>query len=302
MENARIIFIAGPTASGKSAAALGVAEARNGEIVNADAMQIYHDLRVLTSRPSLEDEALVPHHLYGVLDGGEACSAGRWARMASDCIEDIHARGKTAIITGGTGLYFKALEEGLSPIPETPPEIREKARLRREALGPAAFRDEVIERDPAMARLPEGDAQRLLRAWEVIEATGKPLSSFQDFPREPLIEGPVDKAIILPAREALYANCDARAENMFSTGAVEEVRVLCARSLDPSLPVMKALGVPEIAGAIRGEISRDAALAMVQQNTRRFVKRQTTWFRHQAREWPQYDAGPAAVEALSAQH
>jgi tRNA dimethylallyltransferase len=301
MENARIIFIAGPTASGKSAAALGVAEARNGEIVNADAMQIYRDLRVLTSRPSLEDEALVPHHLYGVLDGGEACSAGRWARMASDCIEDIHARGKTAIITGGTGLYFKALEEGLSSIPETPPEIREKARLRREALGPAAFRDEVIERDPAMARLPEGDAQRLLRAWEVIEATGKPLSSFQDFPREPLIEGPVDKAIILPAREALYGNCDARAENMFSTGAVEEVRALCARSLDPSLPVMKALGVPEIAGAIRGEISRDAALALVQQNTRRFAKRQTTWFRHQARGWPQYDMGQAAVEALSAQ-
>ena len=298
MVNARIIFIAGPTASGKSAAAVEVARVCGGEIINADAMQVYRDLRIVTARPSGEDEAEVPHHLYGVLNGAEACSAGRWAHMAADCIHDILGRGETAIVTGGTGLYFKSLEEGLSPIPETPPGVRLAAKARREAIGPAAFRDEVIARDPAMARLPEGDAQRLLRAWEVREATGKTLSSFQTLPRTPLIDGPVKKAVILPEREALYAQCDSRAASMFATGAIEEVRMLCERGLDPSLPIMKALGVQEITGLLREELGRDEALALLQQNTRRFAKRQTTWFRHQARDWPQYETAQAALSAF----
>ncbi|NOX95599.1 MAG: tRNA (adenosine(37)-N6)-dimethylallyltransferase MiaA [Alphaproteobacteria bacterium] len=298
MVDARIIFIAGPTASGKSAAALGVAKARGGEIVNADAMQVYSDLRIVTARPSEEDEALVPHHLYGVFDGGEACSAGRWALLAADYIKDILGRGKTAIVTGGTGLYFKSLEEGLSPIPDIPPDVRLAAEARREKIGPSAFRDEVIARDPVMARLPEGDAQRLLRAWEVIEATGDTLSSFQNLPRAPLIDGPIEKAIILPERKALYERCDVRAAAMFVAGAIEEVRMLCERGLDPSLPVMKALGVQEITGFIRGDLTSGEALAKLQQNTRRFAKRQTTWFRHQTRGWPLYETAHEALTVL----
>lgn len=299
MKRGCIIFIAGPTASGKSAAALGAAKTCGGEIVNADAMQVYRDLRIVTARPSPEEAALVPHRLYGVLDGGEACSAGRWARMAADCINEIRAAGKTAIVTGGTGLYFKALEEGLSPIPETPPAVREKAIARRGAIGPEAFRAEVIARDRVMAHLPEGDAQRLLRAWEVFEATGKPLSYFQNLPRAPLIDGPVDKAVILPAREALYANCDRRAGDMLAAGAIDEVRHLLARKFDGALPVMKALGVPELAAYLGGEATRGEALARLQQNTRRFAKRQTTWFRHQAADWPVYESAEAAVAGLT---
>ncbi|MEO1243112.1 MAG: tRNA (adenosine(37)-N6)-dimethylallyltransferase MiaA [Pseudomonadota bacterium] len=300
MKEARIIFIAGPTASGKSSAALGVAAALGGEIVNADAMQIYKELRIVTARPSQDDEARTPHHLYGALDGAQACSAGRWARLAADCIEDIHRRGKVAVLVGGTGLYFKALLEGLSPIPNVPVETRDAARLRYDALGAAAFRDEVILRDPAMARLPEGDTQRLLRAWEVFEATGAPLSSFQDRPRDPLLTKPVAKAVILPDRETLYAACDARAHEMLSNGAIDEVRALIARDLDPALPVMKALGVPEIASFLRGERERDEALSLLQRNTRRFAKRQMTWLRHQTPDWPKYETPAAAVAALTA--
>ncbi|MHA7871695.1 MAG: tRNA (adenosine(37)-N6)-dimethylallyltransferase MiaA [Hyphococcus sp.] len=298
----RVIFIAGPTASGKSAAALAVAEALGGDIVNADAMQVYRDLRIVTARPSEADEARAPHHLYGVLDGAEPCSAGRWARKAADTISAIGARGRVAVVAGGTGLYFKALEEGLSPVPEAPPEIRAAARARRDALGAANFRKEVIARDPAMARLPEGDAQRLMRAWEVFETTGAPLSSFQSLPRQPLISDAAMKAVILPHREALYAACDARARAMLEEGAVEEARALLARDLDLALPVMKALGVPEIGAFLKGEISRDEALALLQRNTRRFAKRQTTWLRHQADDWPRYEDAASAAAALVARY
>lgn len=298
MEIPRVIFIAGPTAGGKSAAALAVARARSGEIVNADAMQVYRDLRVITARPSEEDEARIPHHLYGFLDSAETCSAGRWARMAADVIEEIAARGKPAIVAGGTGFYFRALEQGLSPIPQTPLEIREQAKARRDAVGAEAFREEVIARDPAMARLPEGDAQRLIRAWEVYEATGKSLTSFQTLPRETLIDADIEKAIILPPRETLYARCDVRAEAMFSQGAIEEARGLLGRRLDPALPAMKALGVPEITAFLVGALDRDQALALLQQNTRRFAKRQTTWFRHQAPDWPQFETAAQAAAVL----
>ena len=293
MADAKTVFIAGPTAGGKSAAALALARRIGGEIVNADAMQVYRDLRILTARPSAADEAAAPHHLYGALDGAEACSAGRWARMAAGVIEEIAARGRTAIVTGGTGLYFKALEEGLSPIPETPPSVRAEAQARREKLGPAAFRAEALARDPAMAHLPEGDAQRLLRVWEVFEATGKPLSYFQSLPRQPLVAGPIRKALILPPRDALYARCEARAAAMMEAGAVEEVRALLARNLDPALPVMKALGVPEIGAFLSGRATREETLAALQQNTRRFAKRQMTWFRGQTPDWPRYETGGA---------
>lgn len=299
VRESQIIFIAGPTASGKSAAALALASLRDGEIINADAMQIYRDLRIITARPTPEDESCAPHRLYGVLDGAEACSAGRWARMAADAVRQALARGKAAILVGGAGLYFKALEDGLSPIPDIPGEIRGKAKARRAAIGAAGFRAETLARDPKMAHLPEGDSQRLMRAWEVFEATGKPLSHFQGLPREPLIEGDAQKALIAPPRETLYANCDARAAQMFETGALEEVDALLARGLDPALPIMKTLGVPEIASFLRGERGREDALLALQQNTRRFSKRQMTWFRRQTTDWPRFESPKEAVAALS---
>ncbi len=294
----QIIFIAGPTASGKSAAALATARALGGEIVNADAMQVYRDLRILTARPSPEDEAAAPHHLYGVLSGEEGCSAGRWAAMAAQALKDIGARGKPAIVVGGTGLYFRALEDGLSPIPETPPEIRVRAAARHEELGAEAFRAEVVGNDPAMQRLPAGDTQRLLRAWEVHALTGKPLSYFQAQPREPLIDCVAARVVIEPARDALYRNCDARAAAMMGEGAVKEVRALLARGLDPALPVMKSLGVAEISALISGAASEAESLAALQQNTRRFAKRQLTWFRNQTADWPRAANSGDAQELL----
>lgn len=299
MEKARAIFIAGPTASGKSAAALALAEQLEGEIINADAMQVYRDLRIVTARPTREEEGRAPHRLYGVLDGAESCSAGRWAKMAAEAVKAAAARGNIAVLVGGTGLYFKALEDGLSPIPETPPDIREAAKARRESVGARAFRAEVLARDPAMAHLPENDAQRLMRAWEVFEATGRPLSYFQGLPRERLIDIAARKAVIRRPRDALYARCDRRAAMIFEEGALEEVRALLARKLDPALPIMKTLGVREIVSYLRGATTRNEALAALQANTRRFAKRQTTWFRHQAPDWPRFASAEAAVKALS---
>ncbi len=298
MDESRLYFIAGPTASGKSAAAMALGEQSGGVIVNADAMQVYQGLRIITARPSEGDEARVPHRLYGILDPSERCSAGRWARMAADEIAAIHSSGKPAIVVGGTGLYFKALLEGLSPIPETPPAAREAARVRRAALGAAAFRDEVIVRDPAMAHLPEGDAQRLMRVWEVFEASGKTLTHFQSLPRTPLVTVEPQKAILAPPREKLYAQCDLRAEAMFAQGGIEEVEALLARRLDTQLPVMKTLGVPEIAAYLSGAMTRDEALGALQQNTRRLAKRQMTWLRHQMAGWVHYESAEA-LPALS---
>lgn len=286
MSTQGLIFIAGPTASGKSAAALSLAQALDGEIVNADAMQMYSDLNVITAQPSVTDQVKAPHHLYGELQGVKRCSAGLWARLAKEALYHIALLGKVALICGGTGLYFRALEEGLSPVPETPEGVRARARARLNQLGPEAFHEEVVSQDPAMARLPVGDSQRLMRAWEVFEATGKPLSWHQAQPREPLISHVDARVVIEPPRDVLYARCDARAAAMMKEGAIEEVRALLALNLDPSLPVMKALGVPEITALLRGETDEAGALERLQQNTRRFAKRQLTWFRNQAPDWP----------------
>ncbi|MBT8472197.1 MAG: tRNA (adenosine(37)-N6)-dimethylallyltransferase MiaA [Marinicaulis sp.] len=284
-KNNKIIFIAGPTASGKSGLALKLAHEIGGEIVNADAMQVYRDLLIVTARPSVADEAAVPHHLYGVLDGADACSAARWAKMAAGAISEIKARNVPAILVGGTGLYFKALDEGLSPVPDIQPETRAKAAARRKEIGASAFYQEVITRDPAMAHLPVNDAQRLIRAWEVYEETGRPLSEFQSLPREPLIDSQKKKFLLLPPRDELYSRCDSRAAQMLSGGAIDEVKALLARDLDPGLPIMKALGVSEIAALLRGETGERTALQHLQQSTRRFAKRQMTWFRNQCSDW-----------------
>jgi tRNA dimethylallyltransferase len=296
----QIVFIAGPTASGKSAAALAVARAAGGEIVNADAMQVYRDLRILTARPSPKDEAAAPHHLYGVLAGEERCSAGRWAQMAAEALNGVKARAKPAIVAGGTGLYFRALEDGLSPIPETPPELRAKAAARHTELGAAGFRAEVIANDPPMQRLPAGDTQRLLRAWEVHALSGKPLSYFQALPRAPLIDNVAARIVIEPARAALYERCDARAAEMMSEGAIEEVRSLLSLDLDPSLPVLKSLGVTEISALLEEKTSEAETLAALQQNTRRFAKRQLTWFRNQAADWPRIERASDVTQVLGA--
>jgi len=298
MEEQSAIFIAGPTASGKSACALALAQALGGVVINADAMQVYRDLRVVTARPAAAEEARAPHRLYGALSGAERCSAGRWARMAAAEIAACAADGRVPILVGGAGLYFKALEEGLSPIPETPPAVRKRAEERRAAIGAAAFRAEALKRDPAMAHLPEGDSQRLTRAWAVFEATGKPLSEFQSLPREKLTALNPVKALIAPPRETLYARCDARAAAMIETGGLEEVRALLALDLALDLPVMKTLGVREIESFLSGGQSREAALAELQRNTRRFAKRQMTWFRRQAADWPSFVSAKAAQTAI----
>jgi tRNA dimethylallyltransferase len=274
----RLLVIGGPTASGKSALALDAAASFGGTVINADSMQIYRDLEVLTARPGAAEAARAPHRLYGVLDAGELCSAARWREMA---LAEI-AAAPLPIVVGGTGLYLRALLEGLAPVPEIPAEIREAARALHRALGGAAFRERLAARDPeAAARLPPGDTQRLVRAWEVVEATGRPLAEWQRRQTPAAPPGEVLALVLLPPRAPLYAACDRRFEAMLAAGALGEVERLLARRLDPALPAMKALGVPALAAQLRGEIGRAEATAAAQAATRHYAKRQTTWFRHQ---------------------
>lgn len=296
--SADVIFIAGPTASGKSAVALALAESLGAEIVNADAMQVYRDLRVLTARPAPDDLARAPHHLFGHMDAATRGSAGSWAREAAAAIADISARGKPAIVVGGTGLYFRALSEGLSPIPDIPGEVRSAVRRRREEIGSDAFYAELLARDPSAARLGPRDVQRLARAAEVLEATGKPLSHFQASPPAPLVPPPAAAIVIEPDRETLYRACDLRLDRMLAAGALEEARALLARNLDPSLPVMKALGAAELMAHLRGELTLSAAVDLAKANTRRFAKRQITWFRNQAPGWMRAADSDAAVRNI----
>jgi len=283
-------LIGGPTGGGKSALALRLALAVGGEIVNADSMQLYGDLRILTARPSDEDEARAPHHLFGVADAGEAWSVGRWLAAARDVLGDIAGRGRTAIVVGGTGLYFRSLTRGLADIPPVPSAIRQETAAMFDALGEAAFRDRLAGVDPAAARrIGTGDRQRLMRAWEVFAATARALSDWQaDGPG--VLDGAAWRGVILsPPRAELYRRCDARLVDMIEAGALDEVAHLMARGLDAGLPAMKALGVAPLAALLRGEMSLDQALARAQQETRHYVKRQITWFRHQTPDWPRIE-------------
>ncbi len=283
----RIWLIAGPTASGKSALALRLAEATRGEIVCADALQIYADLRVLTARPSLEEETRAPHHLFGTVDAAEGWSVGRWQRAATAVIADIQARGRDAIVVGGTGLYFRAITHGLAEVPEIPKAVRSTTAAEFDGLGEAAFRTRLAGVDPAAAaRIAPGDRQRLSRAWEVYAATRHSLSSHQAAAQGALPAGSWRSVAVEPLRDELYARCDARLRAMFEGNAIAEVAALMARDLDPALPILKAVGVREIAAHLRGETSRDDALAAAQQETRRYAKRQTTWMRGQMADWP----------------
>lgn len=280
------VLIAGPTASGKSALALRLARQFDGVVINADSMQVYADLRVVTARPSDDEIARAPHRLYGVLAGDDPCSAGRWAALALEEIRAAREAGKLPILVGGTGLYFAALTEGLSALPAIPADIRAAAARRLAQLGPAAFHAEVAARDPeAGDRLPQGDRQRLLRAWEVVEHTGEPLTLWQRRHRPAPALADWCGLLLAPPRTDLYARCDARFEIMLENGALAEVADLLERGYAPDLPVMKAVGVPELAALLGGRMDRPAAIAAAQQATRRYAKRQMTWFRGKMRSW-----------------
>jgi tRNA dimethylallyltransferase len=281
--DASVLVIAGPSGSGKSALAMDLAEALDGVVINADSMQVYRELRVLTARPTPEDEARVPHRLFGVLSAAERCSAGRWLELARAEIAAAVGAGRLPILIGGTGLYLKALRDGLADVPSIPAEVRAEAEGLYARLGDERFRQELARLDPEGAlRIAARDRQRLVRAFEVACGTGRPLSEWQRrIPPAPVGATRFATIALMPPRSALYAALDARFDAMLAAGAIDEVRALLALGPDANLPAMKALGVREIAGYLRGESSLQEATALAKQATRRFAKRQFTWFRHQ---------------------
>ena len=286
MSDADIVLIAGPTASGKSALALKLARERGGEIVNADSMQIYAGLRVLTAGPSPEELEAAPHHLFGVADAADGWSVGRWLTAATTALADIAARGNPAIVVGGTGLYFRALTHGLADVPPVPETQREISALLYAAQGEPEFRDVLAELDPqAEKRIEIGDRQRLVRAHAVAVATGKSLTAWQTDTKPALAEGTWRGLVLDPPRAELYERCDARLGVMVEQGALSEVRAMEARGLDPSLPALKAVGYRELAAHLRGETTLNEALDAARQETRRYAKRQMTWFRNQTPDW-----------------
>lgn len=281
------ILIAGPTASGKSALALRLAEERRGVVINADSMQVYRELRLLTARPAAEDEARAPHALYGHVPASDAYSAARYAREVAAFLPEARRRGLLPIIAGGTGLYFKALTEGLAPIPEIAPDIRAYWRGEAERQGPAALHEILATRDPEMAmRLRPTDPQRIVRALEVLESTGKSLSHWQSSPGLPVLaEEACERLVIRPERDELRRRCDLRFDRMMKDGALDEVAGLKAMGLDPSLPAMQALGVRALSDHLDGTLSLDEAVERAKAETRQYAKRQETWLRRNMITW-----------------
>ena len=263
--------------------AMDVAERFQGTVINADSMQVYKELRVVTARPSIEDVKRVPHRLFGILDGRESCSAGHWTGLAVDEIRAAWEQGRLPILVGGTGMYLQALSEGMSPIPDIPGSVRDQARVRYETLGAEAFHAEVARLDPdTAARLPVGDTQRLLRAWEVTTHTGRAFSAWQSEPRiKPLPSARFATIALEPPRAELYAAIERRFSHMVEEGALDEVRDLLALDIPADLPVMKAIGVPELAAFVRGEMTLEDAIAEAQKLSRNYAKRQLTWVRNQ---------------------
>lgn len=281
MDKPPLVVIAGPTASGKSALALGLAERSNGVVINADASQVYADLRLLSARPSPAEEARAPHRLYGVVDGATACSAADWAAMARAAIAEAHTDGRLPIVVGGTGLYIRTLLDGIAPVPDIADEVRAEVRALDD---PHAA---LTVEDPTMAaRLQPSDRQRAARALEVKRATGRSLADWQA-----ATEGGIGEMVELRAhvveidRAELYARCDHRFDLMLAEGALDEVRALAARGLSPALPVMKALGVLPLLAHLASDLTIEAAADAAKQDTRRYAKRQLTWFRNQTPDW-----------------
>jgi tRNA dimethylallyltransferase len=281
-----LIVVAGPTASGKSALALRLAEAVRGIVINADSMQLYRDLPILTARPTPQDEARVPHRLYGILDAADPASVGRWLELAAAAIGEALAEQRPAIVVGGTGLYLHALLRGLAPVPDIPAGVRTAARARLAELGPPAFHAELAGLDPAMAaRLRPTDRQRLLRAYEVVIATGRSLAAWHE--AAPLrVSLPARRLglALVPPRAALYERIERRLRDMVERGALDELRALHRRALPPNLPLMKGVAVPELLAHVAGRVDLDTAVARAVIQTRRYAKRQLTWLRHQLPE------------------
>ena len=298
------ILIAGPTASGKSALALALAARLGGTVVNADSMQVYRDLRIITARPTPTDEARVPHLLYGHVDAAENYSVGRWCVDASAALAEAKRAGRVPIIVGGTGLYFKTLTRGLAAIPPIPADIRAAVRARLAAEGIAPLYAELVRRDPATAhRLMPGDRARITRALEVILATGRPLADWHRDGMKPALDPAGAAKIFLDTdRAELYRRIEARFDAMLAAGALDEVAALAARRLDPSLPAMKAHGVPWLIRHLAGEITLAEAAEGGKRDTRRYTKRQATWFRHQLPDWTWVapaDAEQAVLDTLT---
>ena len=282
----RLTLIAGPTASGKSHLALELAEKTNAVIINADSQQLYSDLRVLTARPSVDDEGRAEHRLYGVADAAESWSVGRWTRAVMPLLDELAAQDRPALLVGGTGLYFSALTRGLADIPAVPDAVRDAVQATYDAEGEAAFRRRLAALDPgSAAAITPGDRQRLVRASAVVEATGRSLTDWRADTRPLLAPGSYDALVVEPPRDRLYANCDARVRLMIDNGALDEVRALLARDLDPALPAMKAVGVPELVPHLTGGASLEQAIAAIRLSTRHYAKRQLTWFRNQTPNW-----------------
>jgi tRNA dimethylallyltransferase len=301
VSSSEIILIAGPTASGKSALAMTLAEKLGGVIINADSMQVYRDLRIITARPSVEDERRVPHRLYGHVDAAENFSVGRWCEEAAAALAATQRTGRAAILVGGTGLYFSTLTRGLAAVPPIPAEIREQVRARLAGEGVAALHAELKWRDPAAAaRLMPGDRARIARALEVVLATGRSLLDWHDDNKPAGLDAArAAKVFLTVDRDELMRRIDARFDAMMAAGALGEVGALAARELDPALPAMKAHGVPWLIRHLAGDITLEQAVEEAKRDTRQYTKRQATWFRNQLPEfaWAEPERAAAMIEA-----
>jgi len=282
------ILIHGPTASGKTALAIEVARKLGGEVINADSMQVYRDLQVISARPTEEEMDGVPHHLFGYVDAAARYSTGEWLEAARGVLKKLQRQNKHAVIVGGTGLYLLALTQGLSDIPPVPDDIRAEVKQISDTEGADGLRARLAPHDPDLAeRLGTGDKQRLARAYEVWLATGRPLSDFQTERQPPVLkDGEWVGYALTPPRAALYKKIDRRFEGMLMQGAMAEAKALVARDLDPELPAMKAHGMPWLAAFVRGEISAEEAAENAKRDTRRYAKRQFTWIGRQFPFWP----------------
>ncbi len=285
----RAVLIAGPTASGKSALALAIAERCDGVVINADSMQVYRELRILTARPSPEDEARAPHRLYGHVDGSDGYTVARYIQDLERTLDET--AGRPAVIVGGTGLYFNAMTQGLSDVPPIDEKVRAFWRERARSISPAALHRELAVVDPTLhGRLHPNDTQRVLRALEVADSTGRPLSEWQEKRSRPAIPGAgLARVVMAPARDWLHARIDERFRAMVASGGLDEAAAFAALGLDPVLPVMKAIGLPEMMAAARGDVPITEAVEAAITATRQYAKRQETWFRNQMPEWPRLD-------------
>jgi len=296
----KIILVAGPTASGKSALALALAEKLGGTIINADSMQVYRDLRIITARPTPAEEARVPHRLYGHVDAAENFSVGRWCTETADVLAATQREARVAIVVGGTGLYFSALTQGLAAVPPIPAQIRNDVRGRLASDGVEALHAELTRRDPAAAaRLMPGDRARVTRALEVILATGRSILQWHEANMPARVDAALAaKVFLMPDRDTLLRRIDARFDAMMAAGALDEVSALAARHLDPNLPAMKAHGVPWLIRHLNGEIALDEAIEGGKRDTRQYTRRQATWFRNQLPDfaWVEPEGAVAAIE------